>query len=350
MPVAEAVGHDARGVTAHAGGEACGGPSGWPAHGPPRRGSGCRRAACPEPSPRSRGRRWPGSRSRPPRAGPAAAGRTPSGARPNLVTAIDPSPPRGAVSEDLVASATPPVPARTGFPPCHRFKRPAVPVDGYAASIAAAVARLGHNGPVTPDRSEALFARACAVTPGGVNSPVRAFHAVGGTPRFIRSAAGAWLTDVDGQRVRRPGRLVGTDAARSRPPRGDGGRRATRSRRGTSYGAPDRGRGRAGRGDRRPYAGRAGPLRLLRHRGHDVGDPAGPRLHRPRRRREVRRLLPRPRRRPARLGRLRPDHLRGARHARRTRERDGADPRPALQRPRRRDRRCSPSRATGSPA
>lgn len=46
--------------------------------------------------------------------------------------------------------------------------------------------------------SEALFARARAVTPGGVNSPVRAFNAVGGTPRFIRSAQGPWLTDVDG--------------------------------------------------------------------------------------------------------------------------------------------------------
>jgi glutamate-1-semialdehyde 2,1-aminomutase len=46
--------------------------------------------------------------------------------------------------------------------------------------------------------SEALFERAKAVTPGGVNSPVRAFNAVGGTPRFIRSASGAWLTDVDG--------------------------------------------------------------------------------------------------------------------------------------------------------
>ncbi|MEP9362413.1 glutamate-1-semialdehyde 2,1-aminomutase [Nocardioides sp. CN2-186] len=46
--------------------------------------------------------------------------------------------------------------------------------------------------------SDALFERARAVTPGGVNSPVRAFNAVGGTPRFIRSAAGAWLTDVDG--------------------------------------------------------------------------------------------------------------------------------------------------------
>ena len=46
--------------------------------------------------------------------------------------------------------------------------------------------------------SSALFERARAVTPGGVNSPVRAFNAVGGTPRFIRSAHGAWLTDVDG--------------------------------------------------------------------------------------------------------------------------------------------------------
>jgi glutamate-1-semialdehyde 2,1-aminomutase len=63
---------------------------------------------------------------------------------------------------------------------------------------------LRNNEPVPYDppgsvpNSEALFARAKAVTPGGVNSPVRAFNAVGGTPRFIRSAQGAWLTDVDG--------------------------------------------------------------------------------------------------------------------------------------------------------
>ncbi|MCD4533457.1 glutamate-1-semialdehyde 2,1-aminomutase [Nocardioides sp. cx-169] len=55
----------------------------------------------------------------------------------------------------------------------------------------------GVSIPPAPE-SAALFARARAVTPGGVNSPVRAFNAVGGTPRFIRSAAGAWLTDVDG--------------------------------------------------------------------------------------------------------------------------------------------------------
>ena len=47
--------------------------------------------------------------------------------------------------------------------------------------------------------SAALFDRARAVIPGGVNSPVRAFGAVGGTPRFIERADGAVLTDVDGR-------------------------------------------------------------------------------------------------------------------------------------------------------
>jgi glutamate-1-semialdehyde 2,1-aminomutase len=49
-------------------------------------------------------------------------------------------------------------------------------------------------------RSQALFTRAKAVSPGGVNSPVRAFRAVGGTPRFMASGSGAFLTDVDGNR------------------------------------------------------------------------------------------------------------------------------------------------------
>ncbi|MDQ2749786.1 MAG: glutamate-1-semialdehyde 2,1-aminomutase [Actinomycetota bacterium] len=47
--------------------------------------------------------------------------------------------------------------------------------------------------------SAELFARALRVTPGGVNSPVRAFRAVGGTPRFMVSGAGAYLTDADGR-------------------------------------------------------------------------------------------------------------------------------------------------------
>lgn len=48
--------------------------------------------------------------------------------------------------------------------------------------------------------SARLFERARAVSPGGVNSPVRAFRAVGGVPRFMASASGAYLTDVDGNR------------------------------------------------------------------------------------------------------------------------------------------------------
>ncbi|MFM9033846.1 MAG: glutamate-1-semialdehyde 2,1-aminomutase [Mycobacterium sp.] len=51
-----------------------------------------------------------------------------------------------------------------------------------------------------PTASATLFAEACAVIPGGVNSPVRAFNAVGGTPRYMASAQGCWLTDADGNR------------------------------------------------------------------------------------------------------------------------------------------------------
>ena len=50
------------------------------------------------------------------------------------------------------------------------------------------------------DRSEALFERAKKVLPGGVNSPVRAYHAVGLTPRFITRADGAYIWDEDGNK------------------------------------------------------------------------------------------------------------------------------------------------------
>ena len=53
-----------------------------------------------------------------------------------------------------------------------------------------------YEAPVSAD----LFARGQEITPGGVNSPVRAFRAVGGTPRFMASASGTWLTDADGRR------------------------------------------------------------------------------------------------------------------------------------------------------
>src|SRR5436305_13803263 len=53
-------------------------------------------------------------------------------------------------------------------------------------------------GKLDTTHSQRLFSRAQQVIPGGVNSPVRAFRAVGRGPLFIREAAGAHITDVDG--------------------------------------------------------------------------------------------------------------------------------------------------------
>jgi glutamate-1-semialdehyde 2,1-aminomutase len=54
--------------------------------------------------------------------------------------------------------------------------------------------------PESVGESAALFKRAEAATPGGVNSPVRAFRSVGGTPRFMTSAQGPYIVDEDGHR------------------------------------------------------------------------------------------------------------------------------------------------------
>ena len=56
------------------------------------------------------------------------------------------------------------------------------------------------------DLNLSLFERAKALIPGGVNSPVRAFRAVGGTPRFIARAQGAYMWDANGQRFIEIGR------------------------------------------------------------------------------------------------------------------------------------------------
>jgi glutamate-1-semialdehyde 2,1-aminomutase len=49
-------------------------------------------------------------------------------------------------------------------------------------------------------QNQQLFERAQKHIPGGVNSPVRAFRSVGGTPRFFVAGSGAHVTDADGQR------------------------------------------------------------------------------------------------------------------------------------------------------
>src|SRR5512138_1960687 len=60
--------------------------------------------------------------------------------------------------------------------------------------------RLPGGAEMKTERSQALFQRAQEVMVGGVNSPVRAFKAVGGDPLFIASGEGAYFTDVDGNR------------------------------------------------------------------------------------------------------------------------------------------------------
>src|SRR5690606_39871190 len=55
------------------------------------------------------------------------------------------------------------------------------------------------SAPKSPQHSIELYERARKVTPGGVNSPVRAFGAVGGTPRFMAEGRGPYLVDADGR-------------------------------------------------------------------------------------------------------------------------------------------------------
>ncbi|MFZ0429477.1 MAG: glutamate-1-semialdehyde 2,1-aminomutase [Acidobacteriota bacterium] len=86
-------------------------------------------------------------------------------------------------------------------------------------------------------RSEALFERAQRVIPGGVNSPVRAFRAVGGIPRFIASAKGCFLTDADGNRyIDYVGSWGPMILGHARPEVVQAVQEA--ARRGTSFGAP----------------------------------------------------------------------------------------------------------------
>ena len=104
--------------------------------------------------------------------------------------------------------------------------------------------------PADAPASEALFDRARAIVPGGVNSPVRAFRAVGGTPRFMVRGEGPWLYDADGRRyvdlVCSWGPLILGHAHPEVVGRGPGRRRARHQLR-----HPHAGRGGAGRGDRR---------------------------------------------------------------------------------------------------
>ena len=157
-----------------------------------------------------------------------------------------------------------------------------------------------------PNRSAsaAAFDRARKVIPGGVNSPARAFGAVGGTPLFIARGEGPYLFDIDGNRYLDFIGSWGPMILGHCHPSGGGSddpraqerlelRRAVRTR--------NRTRGAGGRGR---SVGGDGAVRLQRHRGDDERDPPRARVHRPRPHRQVRRVLSRPRRFAARLRRV----------------------------------------------
>ena len=88
-----------------------------------------------------------------------------------------------------------------------------------------------------PVRSQKLFAKASQILPGGVDSPVRAFQAVGGSPLFISRASGATIEDADGNHyidyVMSWGPLIHGHA-----PAALVKAIASAARRGTSFGAP----------------------------------------------------------------------------------------------------------------
>ena len=116
--------------------------------------------------------------------------------------------------------------------------------------------------------------------PGGVNSPVRAFQSVGGTPYFVARAEGAHVWDVEGRRyidlVQSYGAVI---AGHAHPAIVEAVQRAAAD--GTSYGAPTEREVQLAEAICDAGAlGRAGAARVVGHRGHHVGGPRGPRPHR----------------------------------------------------------------------
>ena len=183
--------------------------------------------------------------------------------------------------------------------------------------------------------NDELFERARRVIPGGVNSPVRAFRAVGGTPRFIVRGDGPYIFDAEGKRYIDYIGSWGPMILGHRHPAVQAAVHAAVEE-GLSFGAPTEREIELVEAilDARAEHG-AGAPGQLGHRGGDERAPAGARRDRPQRHRQVRGLLPRPRRRAARQGRVGPRDLRPSDQRRRSRGRRPAHARPRIQQRRR---------------
>ena len=188
---------------------------------------------------------------------------------------------------------------------------------------------------LTDARSAQLYRRALEYLPGGVNSPVRAMRAIGRDPLFIDRGQGSEIMDVDGNRY--------VDWVMSWGPLIHGHAHPeileaviAAAERGTTLRRADPGRDRARRGGRHAHAlGGDAAHDVVGHRGDDERLAARPRGHRPGQDPEVRRRVPRPRRRSAGGGGLGPGHAGHPRFAGRARGRDPGHGHRALERPRR---------------
>ena len=162
------------------------------------------------------------------------------------------------------------------------------------------------------DKSRALYDRATRLIPGGVNSPVRAFKAVGGDPLFIREADGPYVVDADGRRYIDYVGSWGPMILGHRPPAVIEALAEVLGR-GTSFGAPTDIEVELAAliAEVVPSVEKVRMVNSGTEACMDRGPP-GPRVHRARRGPEVQRLLPRPLRQPAGRRRQRGRHLRGS--------------------------------------
>ena len=129
------------------------------------------------------------------------------------------------------------------------------------------------------DLSQKLFQKALTLFPGGVNSPVRAFRSVGMTPLFIARARGGEDLRRRRQRLRGlRGQVAAAMLGRADVEVDPGGGQQLRTAPASAAPSPRRSSSQLVR-ERAPY--REDALRLLRHRGHHGGHPAGARIHRP---------------------------------------------------------------------
>ena len=175
---------------------------------------------------------------------------------------------------------------------------------GHRAAVRSRCASRKPEPHAMKTKNETLFELSQQVIPGGVNSPVRAFRSVGGTPVFFERAEGAHFWDADGKCYIDYVGFLGSARARACSSRG-GRSSAAGGREGIELRRTHRGRVRARSATQAAASlDRSGAAGEFGHRSDHDGHPPGAWLYRAQQDRQVRGLLPWPCRRAAGKGRL----------------------------------------------